>query len=281
MSKHTLKDLKTFEFRNTISGGDNNLGAFLEDDDFWTKTKGKKKEVVGVFIKHSAIQRLAREAGIFMANVEMLVQPTASNEQQHLFVAKFGGYGVEVTEVGEASTRNTRQGVSRDYMGTMGFKRLFDRGVLNTLGFYELYSEEEADDFSEEQVEDKVTSTELQALGKYLNGFANATTPQELDEILKDVIAHRGELSNAQRNYLRVTYKKNLVDLELANESLSKDAPATNSAPNAPAVEVVVPPENPLEAKKRELDAKLEQEAINSAVVVAKAGEKLEEPFES
>ena len=284
MARRELKDLSLFTFLD-IKGKEHNLKEFfVEDEDFWTKTKGKKKEVVGVFIKHPAIQRLAREAAVQMGTPTMLVQPVASNEQQHLFMAEFSilaSTKPSIIEVGEASTRNTRQGVSRDYMGTMGFKRLFDRGVLNLLGFYELYSEEEAEDFKQDEVEAKVTNDELQALGVYMNGFANAKTPQELDLVLKDVIAHKSELNNAQRNYLRVTYKKNLVDLELAAESLTKEKSATDQAPATPSpVVAVVEPPNPLEAKKLEMDAKLEAEAKKSAKTVSEAGEKLEVPFD-
>jgi hypothetical protein len=217
--KRQLKDLSQFKFISTDSKI-LNLGEFLESEDYWSKeayrTKEGKREktVIGIFLKHSAIQRLAKEAGVQVNNVSMLVSPLASNEQQHLYGGEFnGGFLVSenipdannttetsltfkpiVTstfEVGEASSRNCESGVSRKYMGSIGFKRFFDRGVLAHLGFYELYSEEEAEEFNQDEVAAKMTSKDFDAIKDILNGFANAVSIQALDEIKAIAVAQK------------------------------------------------------------------------------------------
>ena len=179
------------------------LKDFLTKDDYWTReayrvVNGEKvKMPVGIYIKHNAIQRLARICNISLSSVKYPVVPTASNEQEHLLLGKFkGGFKVvskeilkgngkgkkktktlepsitknQITtlEVGEASIRNTMIGVSRNYLGSMAFKRLFDRGILNHLGFFELYSEDEADEFSQAYEERKISLKELEEIKPFL-----------------------------------------------------------------------------------------------------------------
>jgi hypothetical protein len=267
-TKRTLKDLKTFTFRDA-NNKELNLGDFLEKDDFYEKTKGKAKTVVGVFVKHTAIQRLAVTAGIQMQQPTMLVTPNGSNEQQHLFTATFigGDNPLPTVEIGEASTRNTSNGVSRNYMGTMGFKRLFDRGVLAHLGFIELYSQEEADDLNEEHINTKISSKELEAIGPYVNGIVNAATVKDLDEAMSKAIADRKagkiEISNPQRSYLRNIYQTNRFNLELAADDLSSSPVKQVKRVEAPTEPVEAPdaPESPIAAKVREANAKLEAKA--------------------
>ncbi len=298
--KRQFKDLSQFEFA-TSDKKVLTLKEFFTEEDYWTKEgfkviDGKRTKVpVAIYLKHQALERLAHEAGISLEKVDVLVTPQASNEQEHLFLGHFrGGYSIirtitkdakgksktETTfeekkstslEVGEASTRNTSLGVARSFMGSMAFKRLFDRGVLTHLGFFELYAEGETEEFDEGEAKARMSPDDFQGIKEFLDKFSMASSIADLDKAKNEAVKVKDQLNQAQRKYLSESYKKCLVDLQFAAEPKTEGTPNSEAKPVEPKPDVPQAPAtpDPLAEATANANASLEKEAQKSEAKVS------------
>lgn len=104
-----------------------------------------------IIIKHEGILLLRKFTGATFLPIRLISEPTQFNNNGYVFECSVQFPDGEIsTEIGEASNINT-DGFSQKYKPSMAFKRGYDRAFLrsNYIGLFEVYSEEESDDFKE------------------------------------------------------------------------------------------------------------------------------------
>ena len=194
-----------------VKGKKQSLKKFVREDDLWVQSGSKKQ---GVIISHEAVERLAKVAKIQIADVKLVISPTASNEQQHVFLmtpSALNGNTI-FPQIGEASIRNTG-GVSRRYLATMAYKRGFDRCILRALGIEGVYSQSEADEFIAEEVASDVSNQELAGLQVELATINKATNKADLLGVMES--ASKKELTSSQKAYLTKVFAKKYSEIAL------------------------------------------------------------------
>lgn len=147
----------------TVISLEKSLGEVITRDDFFLVNKAK-------VLKYNGCKKLADVAGLRISKErppQFVSSPSDNNKQQHIWLlcveSKVDSNTFQFAE-GEASTLNTgkltktKEGamkysevdsVDAKFRSRMAYKRAFSRAVLDLLGLYEFYTEEDAKEFKE------------------------------------------------------------------------------------------------------------------------------------
>lgn len=195
---------------------------FLRPDEIWEK-EDKRTENDRVTITKKkillkdAVNRLAKEAGVYYFDKVVLHTPTIENNDLHAYDVTIycnalkkddfciHGY-YKTTMVGASSNLNTRN-INMKHKDANAEKRGFVRAVVTHLGLKGIYGDEE---FDEERVDttkiDKPSPAEFEALGGQegiLNRILNAEDQDKLDALAEEILAKKKEYTEKQLEYLR------------------------------------------------------------------------------
>lgn len=203
------------------------LDTVLSKEDYWM-SKSRKKE--NWIVAHRGVEKIAKAGGIkpqINTTFKLDVERDYKNGMDTEVVATMTCQAWKVTETGtvvgntemcvhdsdrvfystgEASRQNTgSRGGS--YMRIMAEKRAYDRGVLQHLGLngeVNIYSEDEADGFSEEK--NKPLDDIIVKLSPILNEILNCTNKDQLDLVGKKI--REEKYDEEELEYLRVVWAR-------------------------------------------------------------------------
>lgn len=220
-----------------LNGSKIKLGELLSTQDILEYETRRDGVVIPKYkITYEATKRLARFAGIFMVDEELLYSHIDSKDEHHISLKirfdcltkiKEGRCShdgpIHFTKVGEASHLNTRS-ITKKYQTTTAEKRGFERGVIEHLGIPNLYgeSEFESDDTDigtkKDQKEKSKTSTGLNpndelGIAKEISTILLSRSIEALEVVQDQIKKKRKVLNVRQLEYLRNLYAKKEKEL--------------------------------------------------------------------
>lgn len=156
-------------------------------------------------ISHVGVQKIAKFVGAIWKIPQVISEPNKENQfRDAMFVTCTFPDGSEHTELGEANIKTTKPGISQDYKLTMAHKRGMDRALLrsNYIGFFDVYSEEEAEVFKRKDI-GKAQDSGIPSLAELASYVALPSENEKYpNELVKNVLrVHKDE------NYMKELVK--------------------------------------------------------------------------
>lgn len=201
---------QTFKLKN---GKTKKLIDVLKEGDWWELKK--QKHVVYILL-HSAVKKIADEAGI-KSNPEykILTQPNYDNNYQYTIqITITDAKGRSTTDIGEVNRSNLGLR-GRNNPANMAQKRAYDRAVLTHLGIQGFLGEDELEDSNEEKRNmEELTPDQQQNIAPLINDVLLAKTRKDLVTFSVKMKKIKDQYTPQQQEVLRGLLRKKLSEFE-------------------------------------------------------------------